>query len=535
MRAEYLVGPPRVGRSAVFSMRRTKVVGLIAVVVWMLWASGLGRRQLLNSGGWSFIRQFFAASIRPELSTSFLRDLGSETLTTVGFAVLGTLLAVVIGLVFGLATSATLWKANRTRSVLRGAGWRLSRLGLSVPRGIHEIVWGLFFVGVLGANPLVAILALGIPFGAITAKVYAELIDDASTRTFSTLTASGAPSFASMLYGIFPTIIGDVVSYAFYRLECAIRSAAVVGFIGAGGLGFRLSQSNSGNNYREVWTILYILVALCVVGERWSALVRRSDRRSVVLSSLAVGTALSVWSWWHLGVQPATLWSERSREQFSRVASSAWPPQLPAGRWSELFTAAKTTLEMSILAMLIAVSAGAVLAIAGSRRHGNVGVLHRTLRSFVRLVVLIVRAVPVTLWALLVLFVVLPGIVPGAVALGVYTTSVLARLFGEVLENDQPGPKNQLCALGASDLSSFVYGSLPNIAPGWASAALYRWEVTARETVVVGMVGAGGLGRVLQAQLSSFDYRPLFTTMVCLILLTVFVDAIAGVVRRSLR
>jgi phosphonate transport system permease protein len=146
-----------------------------------------------------------------------------------------------------------------------------------------------------------------------------------------------------------------------------------------------------------------------------------------------------------------------------------------------------------------------------------------------------VRAVPVTLWALLVVLVVLPGVLPGAIGLAIYTAAVLVRLFSELLENQEPSSQHHMCALGARPVSAFMYGSLPNIAPGWVSAALYRWEVTARETVVVGIVGAGGLGRLLQAQITSFDYRGVLATLLVLIGLTVFVDTISAALRKTLR
>lgn len=516
------------------SRTRYTVVSALVLGLGCFWASGVGRREVLNPGGWPLIRSFFAAATQPELSASFLREMASETLTTIGFAVLGTLTAVVLGMAFGLISSARLWRASADGFNVRRFGFISTRLCLAFPRGIHEIVWGLFFVGILGTNPLVAILALGIPFGATTAKVYAELIDDASTKVYDTLGAAGSTATSAFFYGVMPLVSRDMVSYAFYRLECAIRSAAVVGFIGAGGLGFRLSQANSGNNFAEVWTILYIIAALCLIGEQWSALVRRVDHRAVRLGSIGVASVLIIWSWMHLDVRVASLWSDRAAEQYARVAADVWPPMLPRDGWRELAQAVGDTLQMSILAMVLAVSLGIVVAVFAARPV-KTSPLARSVRFLLRLIVLVVRAVPITLWALLVVFVVLPGILPGAVALAIYTGAVLARLFGEVLENSDRSATKHLCTLGAPGIAASVYGSLPTVAPGWGSAALYRWEVTTRETVVVGMVGAGGLGRLVQAQLSSFNYRPLLTTLVALIMVTVFVDQLSNLLRRSLR
>lgn len=89
--------------------------------------------------------------------------------------------------------------------------------------------------------------------------------------------------------------------------------------------------------------------------------------------------------------------------------------------------------------------------------------------------------------------------------------------------------------LGAGASSSFLYGVLPDIAPKWAGLTLYRWEVAAREAVVVGIVGAGALRRLLSAQTNAFNYRGLVVTLAAMIGVTMLVDALSSIARRTLR
>ncbi len=137
--------------------------------------------------------------------------------------------------------------------------------------------------------------------------------------------------------------------------------------------------------------------------------------------------------------------------------------------------------------------------------------------------------------ALLVLFVFLPGPLPGALALAVYNFGILGRLMAEVVENLDPRPARALRGQGASAVQAFVYGALPRALPRFVAYGLYRWEVTIRETVVVGLVGAGGLGRLLAQQLAAFDYRGVVATLMALVALTFLVDVVSSAVRRSLR
>jgi phosphonate transport system permease protein len=135
----------------------------------------------------------------------------------------------------------------------------------------------------------------------------------------------------------------------------------------------------------------------------------------------------------------------------------------------------------------------------------------------------------------LALFVLFPGVLPGAVALGVYTLGVLGRLMAEVVEAVDPAPLRALAALGASPAQAFGYGVLPQAMPGMLSYSLYRWEVCTRETVIVGVVGAAGLGRVLSEQLSSFDHDGVTTTLLAFVALTLAVDLAGAWARRRVR
>ena len=156
----------------------------------------------------------------------------------------------------------------------------------------------------------------------------------------------------------------------------------------------------------------------------------------------------------------------------------------------------------------------------------------RALSFVVRGLALVTRSIPPTVWALLVLFVVFPGMLPGAVALGIYTAGVLARLLGEVVENLDQAPRRALASAGAGRVAAFAYGSLSELTQRWTVFALYRWEVAAREAAVVGVVGAGGLGRMLAQQTASFDYSAMLSTIAGLIVVTLIVDVISARLRR---
>jgi phosphonate transport system permease protein len=230
---------------------------------------------------------------------------------------------------------------------------------------------------------------------------------------------------------------------------------------------------------------------------------------------------------------------------FAEIVQSAWPPD-----WSiaaQLVPLSIETVAMSVLAIALAGIGGMLLAFLAAHNFSLPGGLlnpgWRQSRSLLpqidlflsRAVLLMGRSIPAPIWALVALFVLFPGILPGAIALGLHNLGILGRLKAEAIENLDQRPLEALKAQGAPATSVFLYGVLPVSLPRFLAYDLYRWEVCMRETVIVGLVGAGGLGRLLTEQLSSFDYRGIVMTLGAFLALTVLVDWLSGLVRRSLR
>ena len=439
-------------------------------------------------------------------------------------------MALTIGVIGACLLSELLWPNRVLRTV--------TRVLFVVPRAVHEVIWALLLIQVLGFDPLVGIVAIGIPFGAVTAKVFAESIDEADPAPYRHLIAGGATRIGALLYGIAPSIRGPLVSYSFYRLECAIRSAAVLGVIGAGGLGFQLDLSFESLRYGEIWTLIAALVVLSGVADWWSSTVRRStdpavDRRSVI--GVAVLVPLSCW-WVDLDL--SVLWSGRWTSFAGDLVADLAHPEFGPRGWPVLRDATIDTAAMSVLALTIAVGGGLALGALSARPAGRTaptGPMRRAVRIVVSFVLLLARAIPAPVWAFLFVLVLFPGPWPGAVALGVYNLGVLGRLFAEIFEEGDPVPADALVATGAGPVTTFFYARLPTASGRLVSIALYRWEVIVRETVVVGVVGAGGLGQLVNEHLAGRNFSAVASAVLALIVLSLVIDALSGVIRRTLR
>jgi phosphonate transport system permease protein len=533
---------------------------LVVSVVLSLYVAGVFGEDLVNVGGWSLFLRFFLAALSPEVNWEFLLLTLDASLKTLAYAVCGTFFSVVIGLVGGILCSEVWWK-SLGKVYFYNTPWLVVRGILAIPRAIHELIWGLFFVNIFGLDPLVAVLAIAIPYGAITAKVFSDILDETPRSPLLALLNSGVTPLNAFLYSLIPQAFPNLVSYSFYRFECAIRSATVLGIIGAGGLGYQIFLSLQSLRYEQMWTLMFALLLLSGGTDLLSGLLRHridipknqhyqiAQQRHLLIQLLILGVPLLLtFSFWYINADFTKLWSPRTFQLLASVFQDIFPPDTTL--FPQAITLSVQTLAMSILAITGAGIAGILFSFPAARKDTfNADMLPnkqnicvhlrpsavKILTFLTRFLLLFARAVPEPIWALIFLFVLFPGILPGVIALGIHNFGVLGRLMAEVIENLDQRPLHSLKALGASPNQIFIYGVLPLTLPRFLAYILYRWEVCIRATVIVGLVGAGGLGRLLTEQLSSFDYNGLLTTLIVFVALTFIVDLISALVRRTLR
>jgi phosphonate transport system permease protein len=524
--------------------------------------TGIAQHEIFNMNGWPQLWHFCAASVQPNLTLDLLKLTLNAALVTLAYGICGTGLSVLFGAVLGLGSSQVWWEALLGK---RGHWvYQPIRLLLAVPRAIHELIWGLLLVNIWGLDPLSAIVAIAIPFGAITAKVFSEILDDTPRQPLNALLNSGVSPLTALFYSLLPQALLNLLSYTFYRFECSLRSAAVLGVIGAGGLGYQIMVSLQSLKYDELWTFFYALMLLNGLVDWGSAKLRdqlgcasRLDLnvgqatvkdRSMQLNPIVLLPAAClavIGSLVYLKPDFGRITADRSRRLAHELFASLWPWDFSGV--GQLGQPMLETVAMSMIAIAIAALGGLLLAIPAARnRFPADGLWYPEQRArpnivsmigviSARLLLLLSRAIPAPIWALVVLYIMFPGILPGAIALGIHNLGILGRLMAEVIENLDRRPLEALKTTGASDGGIFLYGILPLILPRFLAYSLYRWEVCMRETVIVGLVGAGGLGQILTEQLTSFDYRALVVTLTAFLSLTFGVDWVSGRLRQSVR
>jgi phosphonate transport system permease protein len=222
--------------------------------------------------------RFLATFLPPATGADFLALVARETWRTVAMATAGVTLAFVLAVPATLASarvlsvSALSGRMARLPAALRlGVRWALVLL-----RSVPELVWALVFVRVVGLGPTAGVLAIALTYAGMLGKVYGDILDSGDTAVARSLLANGSGRLQAFAYGLLPQNAQELTSYTVYRWECAIRSSAVLGFVGAGGLGQLLDGSMKMFAGGEVATMLAVFVGLVALADRASAALRRA-------------------------------------------------------------------------------------------------------------------------------------------------------------------------------------------------------------------------------------------------------------------
>ena len=222
---------------------------------------------------WRFLADFFP----PKMSAEFLLLVLYECWRTVAIATVGLALALVMAIPLTLLSTSAL-----SVSALSGPMKPVPRLMrqavrwlLIVLRSVPELVWALVFVRVVGLGPTAGVLAIALTYGGMLGKVYGEILESDETHATHALLRNGAGRMQAFFYGLLPQSATELTSYTVYRWECAIRSSAVLGFVGAGGLGQQMDNSMKMFLGSEVATMLIVFMLLVGLADLASAQLRR--------------------------------------------------------------------------------------------------------------------------------------------------------------------------------------------------------------------------------------------------------------------
>lgn len=227
----------------------------------------------------------------------------------------------------------------------------------------------------------------------------------------------------------------------------------------------------------------------------------------------------------HVEVIPEFLYD--APEQMGDLLSRMWPPD--SAHYPETVHAAlMETLHIAslgtLLSLVLAVPLGLLVAANLTR--------HRAMNLFARIMLVASRSVNSLVWALLFVAVFGPGPLAGTLAIGFRSIGFVGKLLGEAIEQAPRGPIEALEAAGAGWFSRIGYGYWPQVKPAFWSVVLLRWDINVRESAVLGLVGAGGIGMVLDTAMNLFQWSRVATVLLAVFAVVVVAEVAVTQVRK---
>ena len=242
------------------------VVSGLAVLVWASAAFlGFDTSSIFSAEARSAMFGYAAGFFPPDISAEYLRRVGVGALETLAISAIATLLAALGGMLLALPAAGRFGAAPRFAA----------RFVLNALRSIPELVFAALMVLAAGLGPFAGTLALALHTTGVLGRLFAEALENTPREPAEALLHAGSPRIAAFFYGTLPIVLPQCVAYSLYRWEINIRMAAVLGFVGAGGLGQMLYVALSLFHEAQAASIILGMLALVIIVDEASAVLRR--------------------------------------------------------------------------------------------------------------------------------------------------------------------------------------------------------------------------------------------------------------------
>lgn len=250
------------------------VLVVLGLTGWSAYGVEFDLLALLSGGG--AMERFASEMFPPDFSAQTLRATGTGILQTFQMSFLGAVIGAVVALplaALGTRSPGNAGLSRRERTV-RAVPYHAARFVLNVFRSVPDILWALVFVVALGLGPFPGTLALAVHSAGVLGKLYSETLEAVPGRPAEALSATGANSFQTFLFAKLPQAAAGFASLSLYQWECNIRSATILGFVGAGGIGQEILIAMNLFDYPRVATLVGATVVVVLIVDRFSASVR---------------------------------------------------------------------------------------------------------------------------------------------------------------------------------------------------------------------------------------------------------------------
>lgn len=498
-----------------------------AVLLTLVASSAIGLDLPTLVAGGEDVANLLGRMVPPELSDP--ARIATLALDTVLMAFLGTVLATVLSVPLAFLAARTTTPHPAVAAVARGV--------ITFCRAVPDLVFAVLFVRALGLGVLPGVLALALHSVGMLGKLFADAIEGADPGPREAVRSVGVGRVRELLNGVVPQVVPAWVSAFVYRVDINLRTSVVLGFVGAGGIGFALQDALRGLVYPKAMGIVLVILVLVAGMELLSVAIRRTllapkhpryvRDRAVRFASGGAAALLLVVSFVRLGIDPVTLVT--SVPGLLAVAGRTFPPDL-----TTLGPALGEALLQTLAIGLSATGIGVVLSLPLGLLAARTVAPHPLVYGAARTVILVVRAVPELILAVVFVAAVGLGPVAGAVALGIGSIGFLGKLVADAVEEIPPGPAEAVRSVGGGWWKVLFSAVLPQGMPSIVGSGLYLLDVNIRTSTILGIVGAGGVGFLLFEAVRTLHFQVAGGIVLLVFVVVLLIERLSGWIRAQL-
>ncbi|SEH53435.1 phosphonate transport system permease protein [Mycolicibacterium rutilum] len=455
----------------------------------------------------------------------------------IGVLAVQTLLMAVLGTVLAAIASVPLAFLAARNTTPHPAVYTVARAVITFCRAMPDLLFAVLFVRALGIGILPGILALGLHSIGMLGKLFADAIEASDAGPRETLRSTGVGYLREMLNAVVPQVVPAWIGAFVYRIDINLRMSVVLGFVGAGGIGFALQDALRGLIYPRALGIVLVILAIIVAMELVAIGIRRillspsvSDpvRDRLARFALSVGLiGATVAALIVLKINPVSLvtWVGPSVEVFTRMI----PPNFDA-LGAGLVDAALQTIAIGVVSTAIGVVLSIPVGILAARNVTPNSACYWTARAWI----VAVRAVPELILA--VVFVAALGLGPiaGTCALAIGSVGFLAKLVADAVEEIDSGPMEAVRSVGGGWWKTLAAAVIPQAIPAMVGSSLYLLDVNVRTSTILGVVGAGGIGYLLFESIRTLNFDVAGAIVLVIFAIVYTIERLSGWIRSRL-
>lgn len=472
----------------------------------------------------------FKRMLHPNLN--YGSEVFQKLIETIKMAITSSILGVVLAMPFSLFVSRNITPNKYLANVLTGI--------FAFFRTIPSLIWAALLVSVFSIGVFPGIMALTIIAFLMSLKLFREHIEGIKENQLNSIRSVGANPIQVLRFCVLPYMVELSISVFFIVFETNIRSATILGLVGAGGIGQIMWRDLNHLRYDNLATLILILFITILIIDLISLGIRNYLKRSsiefksmksykrfqfcklVFIPFILIGIIFVVMQSLGISGERLLIGLSQGKEIVGRMlrVDISYYPQLIKGVKESFFIALFATIVGAFMAMILSY----LTAYNISPKKGVAIALKAIINIF--------RTFPPIITAIIFFRGVGPGPLAGAMALSIYTTGVLTKMYSEVLESAPGNIRDSVISTGGTNLESYRHGLIPYTFASFISLALYRFESNIRNSTILGVIGAGGIGTVLSMNITWRNWERVGFLLLGISLMIILIDQMSNYLRK---